>query len=102
VRTDGDADFGVNPVQVSFTYQAKNRDFILADTSGGAFLIGLPEPAAGYYVTIMDGGGAWGTNNLTVSGLGEDIAGSPTDLICDIDGWMITLAYDGTGWLVYP
>jgi len=102
IRTDGDADFGMNPVRATFTYQANNRDFILADTSGGAFLIGLPEPADGYYVIIMDGGGVWGTNNLTVSGLGEDIEGSPSDLVCDLDGWMITLAYDGSGWRVYP
>jgi len=101
VRTDGDAQFGVTPQIKSGAYTAAARDYILADTSGGAFTITLPEPNDGDYVIVADDGGNWATNNLTVARAGNTIEGAATDLVCDLDCLEVTLIYNGTTWRVY-
>lgn len=101
VRTNGDGRFGVTPRTVSSAADANARDYILADTSGGAFTITLPEPNDGDYVIVADDGANWEANNLTVARAGKTIEGAATDLICDLAGLEVTLIYNGSTWRVY-
>lgn len=93
---------GINYEVKTANYTAKNKEGILADTSGGAFTITLPAtPAAGDQVFIADPTGDWGTNNLTLGRNGSTISGVAQDLVCDISGVSVQVVYDGSTWAVY-
>jgi hypothetical protein len=93
---------GISYVVKTANYTTKDKEGVLADTSGGAFTVTLPAtPATGAQVVVADAGGAWGTNNLTIGRNGETIAGVAQDLICDISGVSVQLVYDGSTWEVY-
>jgi hypothetical protein len=82
-------------------YTAVNQDGIIADTSGGVFVITLPAtPSLGDYVVIVDGGD-WVTNNLTVAKNGSTIEGFASDLVLDVSDTRVDLVYDGTTWQVF-
>jgi hypothetical protein len=84
------------------TYTAVANDGVLTDTTGGAFTVNLPAtPATGTQVFIADSAGTWGTNNLTIGRNGSTIAGSATDLVCDINSVSIQCIYDGTTWDIF-
>ena len=83
------------------TYTAINGDYVIADTSGGAWTLTLPiTPSTGNSVTIADGDN-FQTNNLTVARNGSTIEGNAGNLIIDVTGLLVTLIYDGTTWEVY-
>jgi len=87
---------------VTANYTAGFSEGIIADTTGGAFTVTLPaSPIAGTQVVISDGGGAFGSNNLTVGRNGSTIAGLAEDLVLDIDSVSVQFVYDGTTWQVY-
>ncbi len=93
---------GINYEVKTANYTAKNKEGILANTSGGAFTITLPAtPAAGDQVVVADAGGNWGTNNLTIGRNGSTIEAIAQDLVCDISGVSVQLVYSGTTWEVY-
>lgn len=93
---------GLTYVVKTANYTAQDKEGVLADTSGGAFTVTLPAtPAVGAQVVVADAAGTWGTNNLTVGRNGSNIAGSATDLVCDISGVSVQLVYDGSSWEVY-
>lgn len=93
---------GISYVLKTSNYTAINKQGVLADTTGGAFTITLPaSPATGDQVVIADAAATWGTNNLTIGRNGATIAGSATDLTCDISGISVQLVYSGTTWDVY-
>jgi hypothetical protein len=93
---------GINYEVKTANYTAKNKEGILANTSGGAFTITLPAtPAAGDQVVVADAGGNWGTNNLTIGRNGSTIEGLAENLVCDISGVSVQLVYSGTTWEVY-
>jgi len=84
------------------TYTAVSNDGVQTSTSGGAFTVNLPAtPATGTQVFIVDSAGTWGTNNLTIGRNGSTIAGSATDLVCDINSVSIQCIYDGTTWDIF-
>ena len=84
------------------TYTAVSNDGVLTNTTGGAFTVNLPAtPATGTQVFIADANGTWGTNNLTVGRNGSTIAGSATDLVCDINSVSIQFVYTGTTWDIF-
>lgn len=88
---------------------AVNNGNYSADTSTNVGTITLPAtPSAGQVVTVQDGGMAFGTNNLTISRNGANIAGSANDLLLNQSGMGVTLVYVGTnkagtliGWAPY-
>ena len=83
-------------------YTASVNDGVQTDTTGGAFTVTLPSsPAIGNQVIIVDTGGAWATNNLTVGRNGSTIEGSASDLICDISNVSVQLVFSGTTWNVF-
>lgn len=77
----------------SSAYTAKDGDRLLCDTSGGAFTITLPVPALGKEIIVKDEANSWHTNSLTLArnDPGESIAGSATDLTCDLRGAEVRL-----------
>jgi hypothetical protein len=84
------------------TYTAVSNDGVLTNTTGGAFTVNLPAtPSTGTQVFIADSAGTWGTNNLTIGRNGSTIAGSATDLVCDINSVSIQCIYDGTTWDIF-
>jgi hypothetical protein len=93
---------GISYVVKTANYTTQSGEGVLADTSGGSFTVTLPAtPAVGDQCVVADPTGDWATNNLTVGRNGSTIAGSATDLICDIGGASVQLVYDGTTWNVY-
>ena len=76
-------------------YTASNKDKILADTSGGAFTINLPDPAiVGMEVYILDAAATFSTNNLTVNpGAGNAIDGTIGTFAINIDKAWVGFAY---------
>jgi hypothetical protein len=84
------------------TYTAVSNDGVLTNTTGGAFTVNLPAtPSTGTQVFIADSAGTWATNNLTIGRNGSTIAGSATDLVCDINSVSIQCIYDGTTWDIF-
>lgn len=93
---------GIEYVVKTGNYTTQNNEGVLADTSGGAFTVTLPAtPAVGDQCVVADPTGDWATNNLTVGRNGSTIAGSASDLVCDIGGVSVQLVYDGSTWNVY-
>lgn len=77
---------------------------ILVDTSGGAFTLTLPDPAAlsGKIYYIVDKAGALNTNNLTLARFAaEMIEGLAASKVFQTNwgGWNVTT--DGTNWYVW-
>jgi hypothetical protein len=75
---------------------------LLVNTSGGARTITLPaSPATGDFVSFIDAGYTFDTNNLTVGRNGSNIANSASDLVVNTEGAGFTLVYSGdatVGW----
>jgi hypothetical protein len=83
-------------------YTAVSGDRIAANTSGGAFTVTLPaSPSAGNYVEFSDGGGAFQTNNLTISRNGSTIMGLSEDMTLSTNNISVGLVYNGTTWRIY-
>jgi hypothetical protein len=83
-------------------YTAVPGDRLAADTSGGAFTVTLPAtPTAGNYVEFSDGGGAFQTNNLTISRNGSTIMGLSEDMTLSTNNISVGLVYNGTTWRIY-
>lgn len=93
-----------NPVSYLFktaNYLAKNKDYIMADTSGGSFTISLPTgPSIGDSVTFYDNA-SWGVNSLTVARNGSTIEGIAEDFSLDISSIKVEFVYNGSTWQVY-
>jgi hypothetical protein len=84
------------------TYTAVANDGVLTNTTSAAFTVNLPAtPSTGTQVFIADSAGTWATNNLTIGRNGSTIAGSATDLVCDINSVSIQCIYDGTTWDIF-
>lgn len=83
-------------------YTAGPSEGVIANTTGGSFTVTLPaSPITGTQVVVSDGGGLFGTNNLTVGRNGSTIGGLAEDLVLDINGVTVNFIYNGTTWLVY-
>lgn len=92
-------------VEATANYSASVNDRVLCDSSGGAFTITLPANASlldGDQVQIIDVGGAFSTNNVTVGRNGSLIQGAGADLTLDINGALVTLLFTGNtyGWVI--
>ena len=92
------------PVVKTGAYNLVDGDRIIANTSGGAFILTLPPaPSIGDEVEIWDSQSTWGTNNLTVARNGSQIEGTATDLVCNVSGGKVQLVYmaGSRGWGVF-
>jgi hypothetical protein len=94
---------GLTWVVKTTTYTAVANDGVLADTSGGAWTLSLPAGTLGDEIGIIDYGGDFDSNNLTVSPDGsEKIQGAAADLTVAVERAGMTLVYSGgdEGWLL--
>lgn len=95
---------GIAWVKKTSAYTAIDKDGVLADTSGGAWILKLPiSPTAGMQVYVADNAGSWATNNLTVDPQGATIASQSAGatLTMDVKGAYVAFVHDGTNWDVY-
>ena len=84
------------------TYTAVSGDYLLVDTSGGAFTITLPiTPAANATVYFQDAKGTFSTNNLTVARNGQTIMGLSENLTASTDDYGFGLIYNGSDWRIF-
>lgn len=91
--------------EVSSAYDAQVNDRILADTSGAAFEITLPQNSSllvNDTIQLIDIAGSFATNNLTLGRNSSKIQGLEDDLVLDYNRASITLMYSGAtyGWIV--
>lgn len=94
-----------NPYTViATTGSILDRGTYILDSTSGAITIKLPlNPATNQTITLADGFGIWGTNNITIDRNGINILnpdGTSTaeDLILDQNNMQLTLLYNGTTW----
>jgi hypothetical protein len=93
---------GIEYVYKTSAYTVTNNQGVLADTTGGAFIVTLPAtPTTGDQCVVADAGGVFGTNNLTVARNGSTIAGLAEDLILNINSVSVQFIYDGATWEIY-
>ena len=82
-------------------YTAVNQDGIIADTTGGTFIVTLPAtPSVGDYIVVVDGGD-FESVNLTVARNGSTIEDTTSDLILDVSDVRVDFVYDGSTWQVF-
>jgi len=82
-------------------YNAKHWEKILADTTDGPFTITLPAtPENWEVIRIMDFGGTFSTNNLTIDPNGKPFMGAAGSKVFDTDHSMIFLVFynNSGGW----
>jgi hypothetical protein len=81
------------------TYTAVAGDRIAASTSGAAWTLTLPaSPSSGNAVEVMDGGGTFSTNNLTIARNSQTIMGLSEDMTVATDNTRFVLVFNGTTW----
>jgi alpha-tubulin suppressor-like RCC1 family protein len=80
-------------------YQTQaQRKYYVKSTSGNVFLK-LPAPSAGRTVTVVDYGKNLSVNPLYVKpNAAENVGGSASDFVVDINGIDLTFVSDGTNW----
>jgi len=96
---------GVTWISKSANYTANSFEGILADTSGGAWTLTLPEsPSVGDIVAVSDATSSFSENNLTVARNGNNIQGEAEDLLCDLNQMTFEFVYTGAdeGWMFNP
>jgi len=82
------------------TYTANPGERISADTTGSSWTLTLPaSPATGTQIVIADNARYWSTNNLTIAA-SNTIEGVSQTIVCDVNGAIITLLYNGSTWRV--
>jgi len=86
---------------ITEAYTAKNGDVLLADSSGGSFIITLPSnlPILSQ-IEIYDPSASWFANNITVDGDGVDIDDDST-LTLDENGDSVRLIRTASQWRAY-
>jgi len=90
-------------INVSAAANVNSWDAVVADSALGGFTLTLPPaPTVGDEILLIDGQNSWATNNVSVSGGGQNIEGSATPLVLNISGQNIRIAYINSikGWAI--
>lgn len=88
------------PIDEAYTASRGEKVNTDTSTSSGGFTLALPaSPSSGDFVLVNDATGNWGTDNLTVSGNGNNIDGAST-FTCDVSDYLVYFIYNGTQWEV--
>lgn len=94
---------GIEYKKVTTATALRDKQGVIADTSGGTFVVSLPNsPREGTQCSIVDGGD-WSANPLTVDPVGAAIEGQPAGetLTLDIGSIEAQFVYTGTKWKVF-
>ena len=94
---------GIEYKKVTTPTALRDKQGVIADTSGGTFVVSLPNsPREGTQCSIVDGGD-WSANPLTVDPVGAAIEGQPAGetLTLDIGSIEAQFVYTGTKWKVF-
>ena len=84
------------------TYTATAGDFLLCNTSAGAFTITLPaSPVLNDQVYFQDSTGSFSTNALTINPGSNNIMGSSGNLIATLANAGFGLFYNGSEWRIW-
>lgn len=87
------------PQYVNANYTALKTGDLWTNTSAGSFTITLPDPPTNANILrIQDVAGTWSSRPLTINPGTKTINNDPGPMICDVDGEMIGMWYDGTTW----
>jgi len=82
-------------------YTAVSKDYISANTIGGAWTLTLPaSPSTGDFVVIADAGN-FNTVNLTIARNGSTIEGNADNFELDVASSVVTFLYDGNTWQMF-
>lgn len=80
-------------------YTASAGEKIAANTATVSWVLKLPAaPGDGTTVDIMDAGGAFATNNLTVDRNGQTIMGLAENMMIDVNNVTLALVFTGATW----
>jgi len=91
----------INYIKTSSIITLSPNDFILADSSSGAFSLTLPlSPLENSRVTILDAKGTSKINNITILRNGSTIMGLPEDMIININNLKLELVYTTGDWRI--
>lgn len=84
------------------TYTAASGDYLLCDTTSGAFTVTLPaSPSTGNAIYFQDAAGTWSTNNLTIAPGSNNIMGQAGNLIANQSSVGFGLIYNGSEWRIF-
>jgi hypothetical protein len=93
---------GITYVTKTANYTAVNGDFLLCNTSAGAFTITLPaSPTLNDQVYFQDSTGSFSTNALTIDPGSKNIMGSSGVLVTTLANAGFGLFYNGTQWRIW-
>lgn len=104
--TDGDLEpkslsYDDSRTVVSTSSVLQSNKYYLVDSSSTSLTIALPaSPFQGDFIWIQDAKGSWYTNNITLNGNGNNIAGSSNSRTLNVSDSLIVLTYIGglLGW----
>jgi hypothetical protein len=93
---------GVSFITKTANYTAVAGNFLLCNTSAGAFTVTLPaSPALNDQVYFQDSTGSFSTNALTINPGSNSIMGASGNLIATLANAGFGLFYNGTEWRIW-
>ena len=94
---------GVRFTRKTSAVTLKDNDAIIADTSGGSFVVTLPAVVSVGTQVFINDGDDWSVNNLTVDPNGQKIENWAVNevMILDVGGLGVQFIYDGVKWNVH-
>lgn len=76
--------------------------FNAVDTTGAPVTKPLPpSPSTGDFLTFVDIGKVWQTNNFTLGRNGHTIMGLSEDLVCNVSNLQFSIWWNGTTWVLF-
>lgn len=99
--TGGGGGGGVTWISLSSNYTASSGQGIFANTQSASWTLTLPSsPSTGDTIYIIDSGGYFDSNPLTVNRNGKTIMYRSEDLIVDVKNISLFLVYSGSDWRI--
>ena len=93
---------GITYVTKTTTYTAVSGDFLLCNTSAGAFTITLPaSPVLNNQVYFQDSTGSFSSNALTINPGSNNIMGASGTLVTTLANAGFGLFYNGSEWRIW-
>jgi hypothetical protein len=88
----------VSKTSADSPYSASNRDYILADASGGAITVTVPSPSSNSYIGIKKTDSS--ANVVTVQQNAAETIDGQTSITLEGQNEYVELVSDGTNWYI--